>query len=70
MNESLDFVVSKAVNSVGVNINTASSSILKYVSGLTKTTINKIIKYREENGKINSRAEILKKKILSSKVYE
>ena len=70
LNESLDFVVSKAVNSVGVNINTASSSILKYVSGLTKTTINKILKYREDNGKINSRNEILKKKILSSKVYE
>jgi uncharacterized protein len=70
LNESLDFVVSKAVNSVGVNINTASGSILKYVSGLTKTTIDKIIKYREENGKIKSRAEILKKKILSSKVYE
>ena len=70
LNESLDFVVSKAVNSVGVNINTASSSILKYVSGLTKSTIDKIIKYREEHGKIKSRAEILKKKILSSKVYE
>ena len=70
LNESLDFVVSKAVNSVGVNINTASSSILRYVSGLTKSTIDKIIKYRGEHGKINSRAEILKKKILSSKVYE
>ena len=45
-------------------------SILKYVSGLTKSTIDKIIKYREEHGKIKSRAEILKKKILSSKVYE
>ena len=70
LNESLDFVVSKAVNSVGVNINTASPSILKYISGLTKTTIDKIIKYREEHGKILSRADILKKKILSSKTYE
>ena len=70
LNESLDFVVSKAVNSVGVNINTASPSILKYVSGLTKTTIDKIIKYREENGKILSRGEILKKKLVSAKVYE
>ena len=70
LNESLDFVVSKAVNSVGVNINTASPSILKYVSGLTKTTIEKLIKYREENGKILSREEILKKKLLSTKVYE
>ncbi len=70
LNDSLDFVVSKAVNSVGVNINTASASILKYVSGLTKTTINKILKYREDNGKITSRSETLKKKILTSKVYE
>ena len=44
LNESLDFVVTKAVNQVGVNINTASSSILKYVSGLTTTIINKITK--------------------------
>ena len=70
LDESLDFVVSKAVNSVGVNINTASSSILKYVSGLTKSTIDKIIKYREENGKIKSRDEIIKNKVLSSKAYE
>ncbi len=70
LDESLDFVVSKAVNSVGVNINTASSSILKYISGLTKTTINKIIKYREEHGKIKSREEIINNKVLSSKVYE
>ena len=70
LNESLDFVVSKAVNLVGVNINTASPSILKYISGLTKTNIDKIVKYREENGKILSRGEILKKKLVSSKIYE
>lgn len=70
LNESLDFVVSKAVNAVGVNINTASPSILKYVSGLTKTTIDKIIKYREKNGKILSREEILDEKLVSPKVYE
>ena len=70
LDESLDFVVSKAVNSVGVNINTASNSILKYVSGLTKSTIDKIIKYREKNGKINSRKEIEDNKLLSSKAYE
>lgn len=70
LNESLDFVVSKAVNAVGVNINTASASILKYVSGLTKTTIDKIIKYREKNGKILSREEILDEKLVSPKVYE
>ncbi len=70
LNESLDFVVSKSVNLVGVNINTASPSILKYISGLTKTTIDKIVRYREENGKILSREEILKKKLVSSKIYE
>lgn len=70
LKESLDFVVTKAVNSVGVNINTASSSLLKYVSGITKKNIDKIIEYREEIGKIKSREEIKKKKILSDKVYE
>ena len=70
LDESLDFVVSKCVNNVGVNINTASPSILKYISGLTKTAIDKIIKYREENGKIKSRNELIKGKVLSAKVYE
>jgi len=70
LKESLDFVVSKAVNSVGVNINTASSSILKYVSGITKKHIDKIIDYREIKGRINSREELIKNKILSDKVYE
>jgi len=70
LKESLDFVVSKAVNSVGVNINTASSSILKYVSGITKKHIDKIIEYRESKGRINSREELVKNKILSDKVYE
>lgn len=70
LDESLNFVVSKCVNNVGVNINTASKSILRYVSGLTKSSIDKIIKYREENGKIVSRCELVKNKILSDKVYE
>lgn len=70
LSESLDFVVSKAVNSVGVNVNTASASLLKYVSGMKKTNIDKIIKYREESGRINSRDEIKKKKLLSDKVFE
>ena len=70
LSDSLDFVVTKAVNSVGVNINTASSSLLKYVSGLKKNNIDKIIKYRMENGRFNSREEIKKKKILTDKVYE
>ena len=70
LSESLDFTVIKCVNNVGVNINTASPSILKYISGLTKTAIDKIIKYREEHGKIKSREEIKKKKLLSDKAYE
>ena len=70
LDESLDFVVSKCVNNVGVNVNTASPSILKYVSGLTKTAIEKIVNYREKNGKIKSRNELIKNKVLSSKAYE
>lgn len=70
LSESLDFVVSKAVNQVGVNINTASPSLLKYVSGITKKNIDKIIDYRDKFGKINSREEIKKNKILTDKVYE
>jgi len=68
LTENLDFTVSKIVNEVGVNINTASPSILKYVSGLTTTIINKIIKYKEKHI-IKSREEI-KDIGLSDKVYE
>ena len=70
LSESLDFVVSKAVNSVGVNVNTASPSLLKYVSGLKKNSIEKIIDYRNKHGKITSRDEIKKAKLLSDKTYE
>ena len=70
LGENLDFVVSKAVNSVGVNINTASASLLGYVSGITKAAIKKIIDYRESMGRINSREEIKKKKLLSDKAFE
>ena len=70
LDESLDFVVSKCVNNVGVNVNTASPSILKYISGLTKSSIDKILKYREEKGKIKSRDELISKKIVTPKVYE
>ncbi len=70
LSSSLDFVVEKCVNSVGVNINTASPSLLKYVSGITKRAIDKIIEYREKIGKITSRDEIKKKKLLSDKAYE
>ena len=68
LSDNLDFVVSKTVNSVGVNVNTASPSILKYVSGITKRNIDKIIEYRDSNGRINNRKEI--EKLLSDKVYE
>ena len=70
LSESLDFIVEKCVNSVGVNINTASASLLGYVSGITKAAIKKIIDYRESKGRINSREEIKNKKLLSDKAYE
>ena len=66
--DNLDFVVSKTVNSVGVNVNTASPSLLKYVSGITKRYIDKLIEYRNNKGRFNSRKEI--EKLLSDKVYE
>ncbi len=70
LKESLNFVVEKVVNSVGVNLNTASPSILKYISGLTKSAINKIIAYRESMGSFKNREELLKKKIINAKTYE
>ncbi len=69
LSESLDFVVEKCVNSVGVNINTASSALLKYVSGISKKAIDKILDYRESHGKIKSREEIKKEKLLTDKTY-
>ena len=68
LSEALDFVVSKSVNNVGVNINTASSSILKYVSGLTKKSIEKIIDFRDKNGRFSSREDL--NKLLTAKTYE
>ena len=70
LSESLDFTVFKIVNQVGVNINNASSSLLSYVSGIDKTVIKNILKYKEEVGKINSREEIKKIKGMSDKKYE
>lgn len=67
LTESLDNTVSKVVNEVGVNINTASNFILKYVSGLTATVINKIQKFKEKK-EFTSREEI--KKLTTDKVYE
>ncbi len=70
LSESLDFVVEKCVNSVGVNVNTASSALLGYVAGITKKAIDKIIDYRNKKGKITSREEIKKEKLLTDKAYE
>ena len=70
LKENLDFVVEKVVNSVGVNLNTASPYILKYISGLTKTNIDKIINYRNKYGLFKSREEIKKQKLLSDKAYQ
>ncbi len=69
LTEALNFTTSKVVNEVGVNINTASKSILKYVSGLTKSVIENLYKAKEEQ-KFTSREEIKKVKGMSSKVYE
>lgn len=70
LTEALDFVVDSVVNSVGVNINTASKSILSHISGLTSKTIDKILKIREELGKFRTREELRKKVNLSEKIYE
>ena len=70
LNESLTFVVETAVNQVGVNVNTASSSLLQYVAGLSKTVANNIVKKREEEGAFQSRAQLKKIPRLGAKTYE
>ena len=70
LEETLDFVVSEAVNKVGVNVNTASKNLLMYVSGLNKGIAANIVKYRDENGMFKSRKEILKVPKLGPKAYE
>jgi len=70
LNESLNFIVSKSVNQVGVNINTASASLLQYVSGLSKKLIDNILEYRDKFGKFMSREEIKKVKSMGEKSYE
>ncbi|MHC1749968.1 MAG: Tex family protein [Cellulosilyticaceae bacterium] len=70
LEESLGGVVEAAVNEVGVDINTASASLLQYVAGIKKTVSQNIIAYREENGGFKSRAEIKKVKGLGPKVFE
>ncbi|MFC0302308.1 Tex family protein [Virgibacillus soli] len=70
LNEALSFVVETAVNQVGVNVNTASSSLLQYVSGLNKTVANNIVAFRNENGKIKNRKQLKKIPRLGAKTYE
>ena len=60
LSESLTGVVEDAVNKVGVDVNTATPSLLSYVSGINKTLASNIVKYRDENGKIKERKELLK----------
>lgn len=70
LNHSLAFVVETAVNQVGVNVNTASSSLLEHVAGLSKTTAKNIIKERNELGKFNNRSQLKKVPRLGPKTYE
>lgn len=70
LDESLTFIVEKCVNSVGVNINTASSSLLSYVSGLTKKAIQSLLERRNELGKFTSRDEIKRLKGITPKIFE
>ena len=70
LSESLTFVVETAVNQVGVNVNTASPSLLQYVAGLSKSVAQNIVKKREEEGKFTSRKELKKIPRLGAKTYE
>ena len=60
LEEKLDFAISKSVNRVGADLNTASVQLLEHISGLTKQTATNIVNYREENGKFNSRKQLSK----------
>ena len=68
--EALGGVVEGAVNSVGVNLNTASPALLSYVAGITATVSKNILKHREENGKFKNRKQLLKVKGLGPKAFE
>ncbi len=70
LSESLDHVVEKSVNEVGVDVNTASVSLMEHVSGISKSIAKNIVSYREENGRFSSRKELLKVKKLGPKAYE
>ena len=70
LNDSLNFVVETTVNQVGVNVNTASPALLKYVAGLSATIANNIVKHRDEVGKFTKREELKKVARLGAKTYE
>ncbi len=70
LDEALTGVVEDCVNSVGIDLNTASYSLLSYVSGISKPIAKNIVKYREDNGEFESRAELLKVPRLGAKAYE
>jgi uncharacterized protein len=70
LSETLDEVVSSVVNNVGVNLNTASASLLRYVSGINSSLAKKIVKYRDEKGKIASREELTAVPGMGPKSYE
>ena len=70
LSDQLDFVVETAVNQVGVTVNTASAPLLTHVSGLTKTTAQNIVTYREENGAFTNRSQLKKVPRLGPKAFE
>jgi len=70
LNDSLTFVVETVVNQVGVNVNTASPSLLQYVAGLSKTVANNVVKKREELGRFSNRKQLKDIPRLGAKTYE
>ncbi len=70
LEETLSNVVEDCVNNVGVDLNTASASLLEYVSGISKTLAKNVVKYREENGQFSSRKELLGVSKLGPKAFE
>lgn len=70
LGQALDGVVEDCVNSVGVDLNTASTALLQYVSGISKTIAKNVVKYREENGKFKDRKGLMKVKMLGDKAFE
>lgn len=70
LSEALGAVVEDCVNKVGVDVNTASASLLEYISGISKTVAKNIVKYREEHGQFTSRKDLLKVSKLGPKAFE